>query len=221
MKSLITGTIVVLASAAAAYAAEAPAGSCQALVEQGSCVYASALQGGDGDRLGTLSQIEGRVMASGETGFTPAKADTSLMIGDRILVLEGGKAVLQAGPSYTQALASPAVIDVSAQGNCGCLTVQSDVRTFAQAAGAAGAAGALSGGGTGAGAGAAGAGAAAAGAGASGAAAGAGALSGIAAATGLSTTAIAVGGAVADGAVAIGTTVAVNESTSDDTPTSP
>ncbi|MGX1308064.1 hypothetical protein AB7M35_002822 [Amorphus suaedae] len=219
MKSLITGTIVVLASAAAAYAAEAPAGSCQALVEQGSCVYASALQGGDGDRLGTLSQIEGRVMASGETGFTPAKADTSLMIGDRILVLEGGKAVLQAGPSYTQALASPAVIDVSAQGNCGCLTVQSDVRTFAQAAGAAGAAGALSGGGTGAGA--AGAGAAAAGAGASGAAAGAGALSGIAAATGLSTTAIAVGGAVAVGAVAIGTTVAVNESTSDDTPTSP
>jgi len=216
MKVLFAGSVALLSCIAAANASEV----CQALVSRGTCVYAATLLDGEGNRLGTLSEIEGRVMSSGETGFTPAKADTSLMIGDRILVLEGGKAVLQAGPSYTQALASPTVVDVSAQGNCGCLTVQSDVRTFAQAAGAAGAAGALSGGGTGAGAGAAGAGAA--GAGASGAAAGAGALSGIAAATGLSTTAIAVGGAVAVGAVVVGTTVAVNESSNnDDTPTSP
>lgn len=218
MKAFLAGPIALFAGIAAANAAEAPAEACHALVKQGACVYASDLNGADDDRLGTLSQIEGRVMASGESGFTPARTDAPLSVGDRVFVLEGGKATVQAG-TFSQALASPAVIDASAIGNCGCLMVQSDVRTFAQAAGAAGAAGALSGGGTGAGAGAAGAGAA--GAGASGAAAGAGALSGIAAATGLSTTAIAVGGAVAVGAVAIGTTVAVNESSSNDAPTSP
>ena len=220
MKSLIVGSIVLGVSATAAFAAEAPAGSCQALVEQGACVYASALPGGEADRIGTLSQIEGRVMASGENGYTPAKADTSLMIGDRVLVLEGGKAVLQAGPSYNQALASPSVIDASAVGGCGCITVQSDVRTFAQAAGGGAGAAAAGGAGGGGGGGAAG-GLGAAGA-AGGGAAGGGALTGIAAATGLSTTAVAVGGAVAVGAVVVGTAVAVNESNNDDdTPTSP
>jgi len=198
MKSLIVGSIVLGVSATAVFAAEAPAGSCQALVEQGACVYASALPGGEGDRLGTLSQIEGRVMASGENGFTPAKADTSLMIGDRVLVLEGGKAVLQAGPSYNQALASPAVIDASAVGGCGCITVQSDVRTFAQAAGAgAGGSGIGAGGGVAAGAGAAG-----------------GAVAG-----GLSVGALAVGVAAA-AAIGVGVAVASNNN-NDNTPTSP
>lgn len=200
MKSLIAGSIVLVASAAGVYAAEAPAGSCQALVAQGSCVYAAALEGGEAGRIGTVSQIEGRVMSSGENGFTPAKSDTSLMIGDRILVLEGGKATLQAG-AFTQALSSPSVIDASAREGCGCLTVQSDVRTFAQAAGAA------------AGAGAAGAGA--------GGGAGAGALGGVAGALGVSTTAVAVGGAVAVGAAAVGIGVAASNNNNDDTPTSP
>jgi hypothetical protein len=220
MKSLIAGSIVVLATAGAAYAAEAPAASCQALVEQGSCAYASALQGGESDRIGTLSQIEGRVMASGENGFTPAKADTSLMVGDRILVLEGGKAVLQAGPSFNQSLASPAVIDVSRLSGCGCLTVQSDVRTFAQAAAGGGVGAGLSGGGagTGAGAGAAGAGAGAAGAGAAGAAGAAAA--GTAAIAGVSVgTLAAVGAGVA--AIGVGVAAASASSNNNDTPTSP
>lgn len=220
MKTFLAGSVALLAGIAAANAAEAPAEACQALVKQGACVYAAALDGAGSDRLGTLSQIEGRVMASDESGFTPARTDAPLSIGDRVLVLEGGKATVQAG-SFSQALASPAVIDASAVNGCGCLTVQSDVRTFAQAAGAA-AAGAVAQSGAGAGGAAAGAGAAGAGAAGAGAAGGAGILGGTAAALGVSTTAVAVGGAVAVGAVVVGTTVAVNESNNDDdTPTSP
>lgn len=216
MKIFLAGSVALLAGIAAANAAEAPAEACQALVKQGVCVYAAALDGADSDRLGTLSQIEGRVMASGESGFTPARTDASLSIGDRVLVLEGGKATVQAG-SFSQALATPAVIDASAVNGCGCLTVQSDVRTFAQAAGSAGAGAAAVQSGAGAGGAAAGAGAAGAGAAGS-----AGILGGTAAALGVSTTAVAIGGAVAVGAVVVGTTVAINESNNnDDTPTSP
>lgn len=227
MKLLIAGSMTLVASAAGAFAAEAPAGSCQALVAQGSCVYASALEGGDAARIGTLSRIEGRVMASDVSGYTPAKTDMSLKIGDRVLVLEGGKAVLEAGP-YSQALTAPSVIDASAMGECGCLTVQSEVRTFAQAVAGAGAAGAASaGGGAGGAAGAgaagaaAGAGAAGAGAGGLGAGLGAGLVGSVAGGLGVSATAVVVGGAVVAGAVVAGTVVAVESTTTEDEPSSP
>lgn len=207
MKLLIAGSMALVAFASGAFAAEAPVGSCQTLVAQGSCVYASALEGGEAARIGTLSRIEGRVMASDVNGYTPAKTDMSLKIGDRVLVLEGGKAVLHAGP-YSQALTAPSVVDASAMGECGCLTVQSEVRTFAQAVAGAGAAGAASAGGG-------------AGAGGLGAGLGGGLIGSVAGGLGVSTTAVVVGGAVVAGAVVAGTVVAVESTTTEDEPSSP
>lgn len=137
---LLTTSVALVVGASVANAGELTGGACQALVQQGTCSYATALKDGEGERIGKLSQVEGRVMASDKSGFTPAKADIPLMPGDRVLVLEGGKAVLVAGPSYSQVLASPAMIDASVVGGCGCLTVQSDVRLFGQEQAAAAAA---------------------------------------------------------------------------------
>ena len=219
MKSFTACSILLSGSVALASHGAFAAGTCEALVQPGSCVVATALPDNASGFIGGLSGIEGRILASADDGFNPIRSDKLLRIGDRVVLTEGAKATLQIGP-FAQDLDAPSILDAAAVGGCGCITVQSGTRTFAQTPGAsAGAAaiqssgaGAAGGAGTGAAAGTAGAGAASAGAG--------GLLGGTAATLGISTTALAVGG-VAVGAVAVGVTVASVSSSSDDEPASP
>ncbi|MEW5424323.1 hypothetical protein [Amorphus sp. 3PC139-8] len=134
MMKLMTALTLVLAGAAGmvsvANAEDAPVSSCQALVEAGSCSFAEELRDVDSP-VGSLSKVEGRVVISDKEGFTPVRGDKALKVGDRVLLMQDGKALVQAG-SFKAELVSPSMVDASRVDGCGCLKVQADTRTFAQ-----------------------------------------------------------------------------------------
>ncbi|MGX1100240.1 hypothetical protein [Amorphus sp. MBR-141] len=215
MKFLTACSFLLLGPVAAGGNAALAANACEALVQQGTCVFATSLPNDADDPIGDLSGIEGRVLASAAEGFTPVRSDVTLKIGDRVIVTDGAKATLRSGPFPSEEIAAPAIVDASSVSGCGCLTVQSGVRTFAQSAG-----GANAGGGTGTGAGG-GAGAAGGGAGAGGiGAAGGGVLGSTAASLGVSTGALAAVGIGATAAI-VGVTAAVVSNNNNDEPVSP
>jgi len=136
---LLSGSLLV---SNGAFATDA----CRALVDVGSCVAATELAEDTSGSIGSLSDIRGRVLASGEEGFTPVQSDMRLRVGDRVILTEGSRATLRAGAFFDQKIASPTIVDAVAVGNCGCLTVQSNTRTFAQASEGADGSGAVAGG---------------------------------------------------------------------------
>lgn len=149
---LLTALTIVLAGMAgsmgSATAEDASGASCSALVEAGSCSYAAVL--GDKDSaVASLSKIEGRVLVSGEKGFTPVRGDKALKAGDRVILMQDGKATVQAG-AFKAELGSPSMVDARQIDGCGCLKVEADTRTFAQFGGG-GVGGIFGGGGAGGG----------------------------------------------------------------------
>lgn len=122
----LSGAVAVVSQGAVA------AGACESLVHVGACIFASALPEEPNSPIARLSGVEGIVMASDAQGFSPVRSDIPLLIGDRVVIADGGKAKLRAGKSFDQDIVAPAVLNATILDGCGCISVQSGVRVFAQ-----------------------------------------------------------------------------------------
>ena len=151
MKTFTACSLLLSGSTAWASNGAVAAGNCEALGQAGSYVVETALPKDANGSIGGLSGTEGRVLASGDEGFTPVRSYIVLRVGERVILTEGAKATLR-GEGRRSVDRRPEILDASAVGSCGCITVQSGTRTFAQVPSATAGAAAAQTGGTGAGA---------------------------------------------------------------------
>jgi hypothetical protein len=80
------------------------------------------LQADAGPKVAILQDIRGQVLVADAAGYTPVKSGAELSIGDRIILLGGGKAKLAAGPTCQKQLASGSIVSIVANEKNVCIS---------------------------------------------------------------------------------------------------
>jgi hypothetical protein len=77
-----------------------------------------------------LSEVEGQIVRTATRGFTPVTKQGGLSVGEQVLLAPDSGALLASGPSCQAQLTGPAVLNVTAVNDCGCIS-QEQVKVFA------------------------------------------------------------------------------------------
>lgn len=75
-----------------------------------------------GPKVAVLQDIAGQVLLADTAGYTPVQSGAELSIGDRVILLRGGKAKLAAGPTCQAQLASGSIISILANEKNVCIS---------------------------------------------------------------------------------------------------
>jgi hypothetical protein len=119
MRILATVAISALLGFSTLAAAEKPA---VPVVPTAAAKCLCVLQADAGPKVGILQDIRGQVLVADAAGYTPVKSGAELSIGDRIILLGGGKAKLAAGPTCQKQLASGSIVSIVANEKNVCIS---------------------------------------------------------------------------------------------------
>jgi hypothetical protein len=74
-----------------------------------------------GGSVASLEEIGGQVLLSGPNGYAPVGSGAELVVGDRIVLMNEGRAVVEAGAGCRVAFTAPALVSVVARENGACI----------------------------------------------------------------------------------------------------